>query len=122
MDSDLTQRALNLLPGDHLCLFYEKDPAEQLPALIPFIREALDGGEQFAYVADDQTIDELAGRLEAGGVDVSRACDSGSLKLWTHRQWRQPGRLSADKKVRQVLQFINAAAKSGFKASRFAVE
>ena len=122
MDSKLTQRALNLLPGDHLCLFYEKDPAEQMPALIPFIREALDGGEQFIYVADDQTIDELASRLEAGGVDVRRACDCGSLKLYTRADWRQPGRLSPDKKSFQVLQFIDDAAKSGFKASRFAVE
>jgi signal transduction histidine kinase/ActR/RegA family two-component response regulator len=118
----VTQYALNLLPGDHLCLFYDKDPAEQMPALMPFIQDALAGGEQFIYVADDQTIDELSSRLEAGGIDVRRACDSGALKLWTRADWRQPGRLSADKKSRQLLQFIDDAAKSGFKASRFAVE
>ncbi|HEY1267923.1 MAG TPA: MEDS domain-containing protein, partial [Candidatus Binatia bacterium] len=122
MESELIQLALNLLPGDHLCLFYDQDPAEQMPALMPFIQDALAGGEQFIYVADDQTIDELSSRLEAGGIDVRHACDRGALKLWTRADWRQPGRLSADKKSRQLLQLIDDAAKSGFKASRFAVE
>jgi len=122
MPLELTQKMLNLLPGDHLCLFYEKDPAEQMAALLPFIQEALAHGEQFIYVADDQTIDDLTGRLEHGGVDVARECDRGALKLWTRREWRQPGKLSADKKSRQVLDFIDDAARSGFKASRFAVE
>jgi signal transduction histidine kinase/ActR/RegA family two-component response regulator len=48
--------------------------------------------------------------------------DRGALKLWTRREWRQPGRLSADTKSRQVIQFIDEASKAGFKASRFAVE
>ncbi|HTM08075.1 MAG TPA: MEDS domain-containing protein [Verrucomicrobiae bacterium] len=113
---------LKLLPGDHLCLFYEKDPAEQMPALLPFIQEALAAGEQFVYVADDHTINELSERLRQGGIDVSRECDRGALKLWTRRDWRQPGKLSAAKKSRQVLQLIEEATKSGFKASRFAVE
>src|ERR1051326_6075236 len=90
MGSELVERALNLLPGDHLCLFYEKDPAEQMPALIPFIREALGREEQFIYVADDQTIDELARRLEAGGVDIHRARARGALKLYTRADLRQP--------------------------------
>ena len=41
MQSDLTQEILNLKDGDHLCLFYEKNPAEQLSALVPFIQDGL---------------------------------------------------------------------------------
>jgi len=33
MDSELAQQILNLKNGDHLCLFYDKDPAEQMPRL-----------------------------------------------------------------------------------------
>jgi two-component system cell cycle sensor histidine kinase/response regulator CckA len=122
MDSELTQEVLNLKDGDHLCLFYDKDPAEQMPALVPFIHDGLTKHEQFIYIADDQTVDELAGRLEQSGINLATEIDRGALKLWTRREWRQPGRLSAKKKSLQVLDFINEAVKSGFKGSRFAVE
>src|SRR5918996_3685028 len=122
MDSELTQEVLNLKDGDHLCLFYEKDPAEQIPALVPFIQAGLSNDEQFIYIADDQTVDEVAGRLEQSGINIAREIDRGALKLWTRREWRQPGRLSAKKKSRQVLDFINRASEAGFKGTRFAVE
>ena len=61
---DLAEQIEKLEPGGHLCLFYEKDPAEQMPALVPFIRSGLALNEQFIYVADDQTSGELTVRLE----------------------------------------------------------
>jgi PAS domain S-box-containing protein len=122
MDSELKREILNLKDGDHLCLFYEKDPAEQIPALVPFIQGGLSNDEQFIYIADDQTVDELAGRLEQSGINIAREIDRGALKLWTRQEWRQPGKLSSKKKTIQVLEFINEAAKSGFKGTRFAVE
>ena len=122
MHSELTRQILNLRNGDHLCLFYEKDPAEQMPALIPFIQDGLSKNEQFIYVADDQTVDELAERLKQSGVNVGKETERGALKLWTRREWRQPGKLSSKKKSLQVLHLIDEAAKSSFKGSRFAIE
>src|SRR6266850_1988244 len=66
-------------PGGHLCLFYERDPAEQMPALIPFITEGLSRDEQFIYIADDLTVDELAGHLARNGIDVAKESDTGRL-------------------------------------------
>ena len=37
MKSELKEEILDLRDGDHFCLFYEKDPAEQMPALVPFV-------------------------------------------------------------------------------------
>jgi PAS domain S-box-containing protein len=122
MDTELTRQILSLKDGDHLCLFYENGPAEQMPALVPFIQEGLSRDEQFIYIADDQTVDELASRLIAGGIDVGKETDRGALKLWTRKHWRQPGKLSSKEKSLQVKGFINEAAKTGFKDSRFAVE
>jgi MEDS: MEthanogen/methylotroph, DcmR Sensory domain len=51
-ETELTQEILNLRPGHHLCLFYEKDPSEQMPALVPFIQDGLSHDEQFVYIAD----------------------------------------------------------------------
>jgi signal transduction histidine kinase/ActR/RegA family two-component response regulator len=122
MENELTQQILDLQAGDHLCLLYEKEPAEQMPALVPFIQDGLTRDEQSIYIADDQTVDELAGRLEQSGIDVAKECDRGALRLWSRREWRQRGKLSSEKKSQQVRQFIDEAQKSGFKGSRFAVE
>lgn len=119
---DLSDQILRLAPGGHLCLFYEKDPAEQLPALIPFIRDGLLRNEQFIYIADDQTVDELAGHLRSAGIDVAGESQSGRLKLYTRKEWRQPGELDSHKKAEQVRQFVDQAIKDGFKGIRFAVE
>jgi two-component system cell cycle sensor histidine kinase/response regulator CckA len=122
MDTELAQQMLNLRDGDHLCLFYDKDPAEQMPALVPFIHDALTKDERFIYIADDQTVDELAARLELGGVDVGNQVGRGALKLWTRQEWHQSGRLSSDNKAAQVLDLVGTAANAGFKGVRFAVE
>ena len=121
MESELTKEILNLRAGDHLCLFYEKHPREQMPALVPFIQDGLSREEQFVYIADDQTVEELEGQLQQSGINVGQECDRGALKLWSRREWRQPGELSSEGKSRQVLQYIHEAAQSGFKGCRFAV-
>ena len=122
MSSELATQMLNLCGGDHLCLFYERDPGEQMPALVPFIHDGLCKDEQFIYIADDQTVDDLANRLEQAGINVSQQGQRGRLKLWTRQEWRQPGDLASDKKAAQVRSFIAAARNAGFKGVRFAVE
>ena len=109
LDTTLAQQMLNLRDGDHLCLFYDKDPAEQMPALIPFIHDALTKHEQFIYIADDQTVDELAGYLRrvasmSGNTStVARStCGLGGMA--------SSGKVSSDKRAAQVLDFISAAA------------
>src|SRR5213594_3715304 len=121
MHSELTRQILNLRNGDHLCLFYEKDPAEQMPVLIPFIQDGLSKNEQFIYVADDQTVDELAERLKQSGVNVGKEIERGVLKFWIRREWCQSGELFSKKKSFQVLHFMDEVAKSSFKGSRFAI-
>ena len=122
MESELAEGILNLKDGSHLCLFYEKDPAEQMPALVPYIQDGLRRDEQFIYIADDQTVDDLTERLEQSGINVDRESRRGALNLWTRREWRQPGKLSSENKTLQVSKFIEDAARAGFKGSRFAVE
>ena len=72
MDSELTQEILNLKDGDHLCVFYDKNPAEQMPALVPFIRDGLSKDEQFIYIADDHTVDEWAGSKRAESISPAK--------------------------------------------------
>jgi hypothetical protein len=77
MQSELARQILELGQGNHLCLFYEKDPAEQMPALVPFIQEGLARNEQFIYIADDHTVDQLAAHLQDQGIDVAFESERG---------------------------------------------
>src|SRR5262245_44730709 len=52
-----------------------------MPALVPFIRDELCRDEQFVYIADDQTVEELEGQLQQNGIDVSQECKRGALNL-----------------------------------------
>lgn len=108
--------------GAHLCLFYESDPAEQLPALVPYIRAGLAKNEQCVYVADDQTSAELSRRLLENGIDTAAEIARGSLKLWSRHEWRQPGELSSADKLAQVGEFVQQAFAAGFAGVRFAIE
>jgi signal transduction histidine kinase len=122
MKLELAQQIAELQQGDHLCLFYEKDPAEQMPALVPFIQEGLSRDEQFIYIADDQTVEEFACHLQRSGINVPKERRADRLKLWTREEWRQAGELDSERKALQVRKFIDEAAQSGFKGIRFAVE
>src|SRR5262249_9903902 len=111
-----------LPPGQHLCLFYENDPAEQLPALVPFIKKGFAENEQIIYIADDQTVEDLATCLEQNGIDVAGETRRGVLRLWTRSEWRQPGEFDSRKKVVQVRSIIEEASAAGFSGIRFGIE
>lgn len=119
---ELAEKISQIASGGHLCLFYDKDPAEQMPALIPFIHDALTNDEQFIYIADDYTVDALSPRLSESGINVGQESQSGRLRLWTRKEWRQPGDLNSDMKAEQVRHFVTEAEKAGYKGVRFAVE
>lgn len=118
----LLEQQLLGLSGNHICLVYDKDPLEQLPALIPFIKQGLEKDEQVVYIADDLSVEQLSLILKMQRIDVEAESNRGALRLWTRKEWRQPGELDSQKKSEQVHGFIDDALKSGFKGIRFAVE
>jgi PAS domain S-box-containing protein len=122
VDPDLVSAVLELGQGDHLCLLYDNDPAEQLPAILPFLRQGLMSGEQCVYVADDHTTEAFRAALADYGIDVLREEARGALILWTRDEWRQPGELDSERKAKQVRAVIEKALASGFSGVRFGVE
>ena len=106
----------------HVCLIYESDPAEQYPAILPFIREGLDGGERCIYVADDSRIDDLTAAMRAAGIDANAALVRGALLIWTRDEWRHAGPLDSVAGAAQVRAAIADALVAGYPAVRFAVE
>lgn len=122
MKDELTQQMLGLKQGDHLCLLYDEYPAELMAALVSYIQQGLEAGEQCIYIADDQTPEEVGAALEAGSIDVRAESGRKALRLWTRKEWRQPGELDPGQKAIQVRRLIDEALRSGFKGIRFAVE
>src|SRR5581483_741939 len=121
IDPGLVREVLALRPGQHLCLIYDEDPREQMPALLPFISQGLERNEQCVYIADDFTLNELRDALTAYAIDVETQQARGALKLWTREEWRQPGELNHVEKAAQVRRIIGDAL-SQFRGVRFCVE
>jgi PAS domain S-box-containing protein len=122
IDPELVSAVLDLRSGDHLCLVYDEDPSEQLPAILPFLRQGLIAGEQCVYVADDHTLDDFREALISYGIDVATEEERGSLLLWTRDDWRQPGELESLRKAEQVRAIVADALSKGFTGIRFGVE
>ncbi len=120
--TEFASEMLALEPGAHLCLIYEREPSEQLQALLPYFRQGLDAGERCVYLADDLSIHELRGALHDLGIDVNKATSSGALGLWGRDEWRQPSELDAASKASQLGDLITASLADGFKGLRLAVE
>ena len=120
--SSAVGHALALPPGGHLCFFYDDDPREQLPTLIPFIKQGLAQGERCVYVADDMTVFQIHRALADAGVDALREMARGALLLLTRADWRQAGELDSELKAEQVRGMIDGAIDAGFSGVRFGVE
>src|SRR5215216_6663353 len=122
IDPSLVTEMLALKQGEHLCLIYRNDPAEQLGALLPFISQGLRNNEQCVYIADDHTVDELRPALSGYGIEAATHEASGALQLWTRDEWRQPGELNSMLKAEQLRGIIDRALGDGYAGIRFCVE
>jgi signal transduction histidine kinase/CheY-like chemotaxis protein len=122
MRSVLTEQILELEAGSHVGLFYDREPREQLSALIPFLMQGLAGNEQCIYVAADQDPAELQSELERHEVDVDDEVARGRLKVWSRQQWRQSDDLDPQEQADHVRRLVAAAEADGFAGIRFAIE
>ena len=118
---DLAAEMLALQPGAHLCLIYDNDPSEQMPALLPYFQQGLENGERCIYVADDQTNEQLTIAFREYGIDVECLLATGALQFLRRDVWRQPGELSSAHKAEQIRAIIDEAL-ANYTGVRIAVE
>jgi len=69
----------------HVCAFFSH-PDQEFDTLLPFIGEGISRGEKAFHIVDPRGREEYPRRLEARGIDVSRAEASGQLEV---RCWEQ---------------------------------
>ena len=79
-DAEGSRHASATGPENHLALIYET-PAEQLSAIVPFVRQGLEANERVMYIADESSVADLRAAFAGAGIDVESALDSGALSF-----------------------------------------
>jgi signal transduction histidine kinase len=121
MNPELMREVAAMEVGAHLCLFYEDDRGEQVPAIVPYIGEGLEAGEQCTYVGDRAGIQELREGLDTHGVDYAAHAGTGLLQLWTPEDWHQ--RVARGGEAGAIARTLSDEARSnGFAGVRLAVD
>jgi PAS domain S-box-containing protein len=117
LDRDLAEAPL----GDHICLIYESR-AEQMQALVPYVRGGLARGECCIYLSSDGSADVLRDALQSAGVDVAAAQGSGLLRLVDGPDPLGTGTPGHEAVVGAVRSLINRARSNGCPGVRLAME
>jgi hypothetical protein len=120
--ADILESVIGIKDGDHVCVLYDYSPIEQMPAVVAFLREGLQAGEQCIYVADETPASHVLTWLKAEKIEVDADQARGALQVWSRSQWRQPGLLDSIRKAAQVREVVESATAAGFDGVRFAVE
>jgi hypothetical protein len=94
----------------HACAFFHSDDEEQA-VLTPFLKEGLAQNDRFVQFVDNRRREECVRRLQADGIDVDSATNSGQLDV---RPWER-AYLSGGNGFRQdlMLELIQEVLKEG---------
>jgi signal transduction histidine kinase len=84
MTNELERELSGLKQKDHVCPIYESAD-ERTAVAVSFIKEGLARGERCLYVSSDQSVSELAGALDAAGIDFAYESGREALRLLTER-------------------------------------
>src|SRR5258708_27279046 len=116
--TDLDRQLTDLKHGDHVCLIYETT-AEQLAAIVPFVKTGLARNERCIVIADHTPAAEAVQALGAAGVDVAQECRRGALQILNSRDvYRSPVELDPLALLDFVRRAENEALSAGFAGLR----
>jgi hypothetical protein len=94
--------------GAHACLFYQTLD-ELKDVVFPFLREALLNGEQFVYVADEQSPEDWSNEAQVYGIDAEAAQASGRLFICSGDTWLERGDFDSIVNARSAWQQVERA-------------
>jgi len=109
-------------PTDHVVLFYSK-PEDKREVLFTFLKAGLDQGKAAAYVAAQESPDEIRHGMQAFGIDVERLENSGALRIFPYKDlYFKGGTFSTRNAVRHWKTLYGDVTAKGFKGLRAAGE
>jgi signal transduction histidine kinase len=98
----------------HKCLIYEGDPKEQMPVVVPFLKEGLQDNWRCMYLGRPEVVDMISTSLMAQDIDVSGEMSRGKLILSSARDNLGNGSFHPHKMVEFLGVMIDDAVKDGF--------
>lgn len=108
----------NMKPTDHVIMFYEA-PEDKHRVLFTYLKAGLDSQEAAAYVAGDETPNEIREAMAKFGIDVDEYEKNGMLHIIDYKGWYIiNGNFSIEKTVTLWKNLLNDAMTRGFKGLR----
>jgi signal transduction histidine kinase len=98
----------------HKCLIYDGDPREQMPVVIPFLKEGLRDNWRCLYLGKPEVVDLIRAGLTEQHIDVAGATGRGALILSSDREHLGNGTFHPRKMVEFLGTLVDDAVHEGF--------
>lgn len=98
----------------HKCLIYDGDPSEQLPVVVPLLREGLGSNWRCLYLGSPEMVGMVDGALAREGVDTDRERGRAALVFSSDRSHLVRGKFDPNAMIDGLCTTIDQAVKDGF--------
>lgn len=99
----------------HKCLIYDGDATQQLPVVVPFLKEGLLNNWRCLYLGKPETLLMLEGALRKAGIDTTAEMKRGALLFSSERHHLMNGAFDARAMVSGLSDLIDGAVQEGFR-------
>lgn len=98
----------------HKCLIYDGDPSEQLPVVVPLLKDGLERNWRCLYLGDPDMVMMVDTALVANGLDTTRETHRGALTLSSDRSHLVGGAFQPAAMIDGLCTMIDAAVRDGY--------
>ena len=115
---EILDYARNLTAHDHAVSFYS-NPKDKRQVLFAYLKAGLDQGEATAYIAGEETPDEIRQAMRRFGIDVDELERCGALLVIDYKDWYTVGgKFNATQTIERWRRLYDEAIAKGFKGLR----
>ena len=116
--SEVLKFVKNMKATDHVILLYA-DHKDKHSVLFTYLKAGLEGGEAAAYVAGQETPEQIKRAMREFGIDVERYEKNGALRVIDYRDWYIiDGRFDVLKTIGLWKELLDESTARGFKGLR----
>ena len=101
-------------PSRHKCLIYDGHPSEQLPVVVPFLRDGLQTNWRCLYIGSPEMVRMVDLALAIHGVNPAREIDRGSLILSSERSLASDGSFEPKRMIEALSAEVDRAVSGGY--------
>jgi hypothetical protein len=115
---EILQFARQMKPRDHVIMFHS-DSDDKHQVLFTYLKAGLDQGEAAAYVASEETPDEIRQAMRRFGIDVNELEKRGALRVIDYRDWYiVGGKFNVTETIERWKRLCDEVIAKGFKGLR----